>query len=101
MNGLPSRVSAPEGPPYADQVGFLAVGIDPTEGADVLQRYHAQQGYPWAAAVGNRQIIEGYGVISTSIKYAIDRHGVITRERGYGVGSLSDWHDWLRTLAAS
>lgn len=82
-------------------MGFLAVGIDPTEGADVLRRYHEQQGYPWPAAVGNRQIIEAYSVTQTAIKYAIDRNGIITRQRGYGVGSASDWDEWLRALAAS
>ncbi len=88
-------------PPYADRVGFLAGGIDPTEGADVLQRYHTQQAYPWLAAVGNRAMLERYAVTSPSIKYAIDRRGLIVRHRGYGVGTAADWDEWLRTLASS
>jgi hypothetical protein len=82
-------------------VNFLAIGIDPTEGPDVLRTYHAQQGYLWPAAIGNRQIIEAYNVISTSIKFGMDRNGVVRYRRGYGVGSDQSWRDLLQMLAAS
>jgi hypothetical protein len=82
-------------------VKFLAVGIDPTENAAVLQRYQQQQGYPWPAAVGNREIIEAYRVISTSIKYGIDRDGVVVYQRGYGTPPESEWRALLERLAAA
>jgi len=82
-------------------VNFVAIGIDPTEGPDVLRAYHAQQDYPWTAAVGNRQTIEAYNVISTSIKFAMDRNGIVVNRRGYGVGSEQSWRDLLRSLASS
>jgi cytochrome oxidase Cu insertion factor (SCO1/SenC/PrrC family) len=90
-----------EWPNYADKVNFLAIGIDPTEGPDVLRAYHAEQGYPWPAALGNPQTIEAYRVISTSIKYAIDRTGTILYRRGYGVGPQQGWRDLLQQLAPS
>ena len=63
----------------------MAVGIDPTEGPDVLQSYRDAMGYPWMVTLGGRDVLERYGVISTATKYAIDRQGVITFQRGYGV----------------
>ncbi len=65
----------------------------------MLRRYHAEQGYPWPAAVGNRETIEAYNVTSTSIKYSMDRNGVILSRKGYGVGSAAEWDELLRTLA--
>jgi hypothetical protein len=82
-------------------VNFLAIGIDPTEGPEVLRAYHTQQGYPWPAALGNQPTIEAYRVISTSIKYAIDRNGIVLYRRGYGVGPEQDWRDLLQQLATS
>jgi len=67
----------------------------------VLRAYHAAQGYPWPAAVGNRQTLEAYNVISTSIKFAMDRNGFVAYRRGYGVGSDQSWRDLLATLASS
>jgi hypothetical protein len=75
--------------------------MDPTESADVLRTYHAQQDYPWTGAVGNRPTIEAYNVISTSIKFAMDRNGIVVSRRGYGVGSEQSWRDLLRSLASS
>jgi hypothetical protein len=40
-------------------------------------------------------------VISTAIKFAIDRNGIVVERRGYGVGSEQSWRDLLRTLAAT
>ena len=67
----------------------------------MLRRYHAEQGYPWPAAVGNRETIEAYNVISTSIKTSMDRNGVILWRYAYGVGSAAEWDERLRSLAAS
>lgn len=77
------------------------MGIDPAEGPEVLRAYREREGYPWPVAVGNRETLETYRVISTSIKYAIDRRGLITFSRGYGVGSAQDWAEVLRSLAAA
>jgi len=75
--------------------------MDPAEGPEVLRAYQTSQGYPWPVAVGNRPMLEAYRVISTSIKYAMDRRGVITFQRGYGVASAGEWAEVLRSLAVS
>lgn len=72
-------------------MNFVAVGIDPTEGPDVLQSYRDAMGYPWMVTLGGRDVLERYGVISTATKYAIDRRGVITFQRGYGVVDAAGW----------
>ena len=48
-------------------------------------------GYPWTVTLGNREVLERYGVVSTAVKYAVDRQGVITFERGYGVADAGTW----------
>jgi hypothetical protein len=79
-------------------VNFLAIGIDPTETADVLRRYQTSQEYPWPAAVGNREMLQAYNVTSTSTKYGMDRSGLVNWRRGYGVASASEWDELLRAL---
>ena len=79
----------------------MAVGIDPQESVDMVRAYKEAQGYPWIVAMGNRQTLETYHVISTSIKYAVDRRGIITYQRGYGVGSADAWAGLLQTLVSS
>lgn len=78
-------------PPYADQVEFIAVGIDPSEGPDVLRAYQQAQGYPWSVAMGDREMLQRYNVVSTSIKYAVNKDGIITHQRGYGVEDAQTW----------
>ncbi len=78
-------------PGYAERVNFVAVGIDPTEGPDIVAAYHQAMGYPWTVTLAERDVLERYNVISTAIKYAIDRHGIITFQRGYGVNSSETW----------
>ena len=81
-------------------MGFLAIGIDPTEDAAVLSKYQTAQGYPWPAAVGDRATLETYRVTQTATKYAVDRQGAIAYYRGYGVESAGHWADLLTRLAA-
>jgi hypothetical protein len=79
----------------------VAVGIDPSETAADLDRYKAEQGYPWPVAVANRDLLERYRVNTTSIKYAMDRRGVIQYQRGYGVGSADEWSRLLQSLVGA
>lgn len=69
----------------------MAVGIDPAEGPEVLRAYQQANGYPWTVTLGDRKKLERYNVISTAIKYAIDRRGIITFQRGYGVEEAKSW----------
>ena len=69
----------------------MAVGIDPTEGPDVLQSYRDAMGYPWTVTLGSRDVLERYGVTQTAVKYGIDRQGTIAFYRGYGVGDAAGW----------
>lgn len=65
--------------------------MDPTEGAEVLRAYQQAQGYPWTVTLGNRETVERFNVVSTAIKYAVDRRGIITFQRGYGVNDAGAW----------
>jgi thiol-disulfide isomerase/thioredoxin len=78
-------------PRYADRVNFVAVGIDPGEGPEALRAYQEGNGYPWTVALGDREVLERFNVISTSVKYAIDRQGTIAFQRGYGVEDAGSW----------
>ena len=69
----------------------MAVGIDPTEGPDILQGYHDAMGYPWTVTLGSRDVLERFGVTQTAVKYGVDRSGTIAFYRGYGVGNAAGW----------
>jgi hypothetical protein len=79
----------------------VAIGIDPSESAQQLDRYKSDQGYPWPVAVANRDLLERYRVTTTSIKFALDRNGVVQYQRGYGVGSAEEWTRLLNTLVGA
>jgi hypothetical protein len=87
-------------PQYAGRVNFLAVGIDGAESADVLRAYREAQGYPWPVALAGRETLERYSVTSTSIKYGIDRNGLVAFHAGYGVNDAARWERWFEELAA-
>lgn len=72
-------------------MNFLAVGIDPTEGPDVVRAYVEANKYPWRSALGNPDTLVAYNVNSTAIKYAINRQGVISFQGGYGVEKDETW----------
>ena len=87
-------------PKYAGRVNFLAVGIDAAESAEVLRAYKEAQGYPWPVARAGRDTLERYNVTGTSIKYGIDRNGVIAFHAGYGVNDAARWERWFEELAS-
>ena len=64
-------------PEFADRVRFYAVGTDPTEGLDELERYREEQGYPWPIALPDPKMLSSFGVLSQSTKIAIDASGTI------------------------
>jgi len=78
-------------PAYADRLGFVAVGVDPAEGADLLRKTAASRGYSWPIAKGSPEMLKTFGVLTTSTKFAVDRSGIITYQAGYGVGDATTW----------
>lgn len=76
------------------------MGIDPGEGAETLQSYRDQMGYPWEVFVGNRDSIVAYNVLTTATKLVIDRNGVIVSRDGYGVKSADAWRQVLSGVSA-
>ena len=85
-------------PDYSDQVAFYAVGEDPTESLEELQRYRQRAGHPWPVASFDSNIIKGFRVLDRSTKVAINSRGIITYRAGYGRGNADDWHRVFREL---
>ncbi len=82
-------------PRYADRVNLVAVSVDPADTLDVLREYQQMNGYPWAVAPGNREIVEGYNVMTTMSKYLVDRRGAVA---GRGGHTIEDAGTWQRTF---
>jgi hypothetical protein len=82
-------------------MNLVAVSMDLRETPDAVQRYAVAQEYPWTIAIGNREMLEAYRVLGPSIKFAVNRNGLITYQRGYGVGSADDWAAVIRNLVSS
>ena len=78
---------------------FIAAGIDAAEGPQALSAYKEAQGYPWQVALAGREVIERYNVVSTSIKYGVDRNGVVAYHAGYGVSDEARWRAVFDELA--
>jgi hypothetical protein len=73
-------------------VNFVAAGLDPTEGPEVLRAYQQSNGYPWTVAVGDRELVQRYNVTSVTMgKYGVDRRGIIAFRGGHEVDDTKKW----------
>ncbi len=88
-------------PEFADQVDFYAVGQDPSESLELMERYRQQQGYPWPIAETDPQNLRTLRVLQSSTKIAVDARGVIIYRDGHGGGDPETWRQVFRDLAAS
>jgi hypothetical protein len=88
-------------PDYSDAVAFYAVGTDPSESLEDMERYREQQGYPWPVAEADRSVLSGFSVFSQSTKVAFDGDGIIVYRDGYGAGDEETWRAVFEELAAS
>jgi hypothetical protein len=75
------------------------VDVDPTEDAGAIQVSKEQQGYPWDMAPGNQEVIISYSANTTAKKYAVDKDGVITFAKGYGVEKAETWGGVFEALS--
>lgn len=80
-------------------MSFLAVSVDPADGPDVLREYQQTNGYPWAVAPGNPEIVQRYNVMTTMSKYGVDRQGLIAVQGGHTVAGAEEWEQVLEGLA--
>lgn len=74
--------------------------MDPAESNDLLRAARDSNGYPWTVAGREPALLERYRVTSTSIKYAVDRNGVIAHAAGYGVADAASWRRLFDRLTA-
>ncbi len=87
-------------PDYQDQVGFIAVDVDPSEDAERIDAYAAQQEYPWAMAGYHADILTDYGITAQASKVVIGPDGVITLRRIGGALSAESWREALEAVTA-
>jgi peroxiredoxin len=73
-------------PKYKDKVMFIDVDVDLTEPEEAIRAFRDSNGYPVTFAVGNKDVLVNYKIISTSIKYGI-KDGIIVYS---DVGPLSE-----------
>ena len=86
-------------PDYSGRVAFYAVGSDPTESLELLERFRQEQGYPWPVATPVGDLLRDFEVLVQSTKVAFDSHGVIVYRAGYGQGGLEEWRQGFEELA--
>ncbi len=87
-------------PDYQDDIGFIAVDVDPSEDAEHIATYAAQQAYPWEMATYDGGILVDYAITSQASKIVIDADGIITLRGTYGTLSERAWRDALDAVTA-
>ena len=86
-------------PEFADRVAFYAVGQDPTESLEKMERYRKDQGYPWPVAKTDTSTLRKLGVLQTSTKLAVDDRGIINYRAGHGGGNPETWRTVFKQLS--
>ena len=88
-------------PEFADQVDFYAVGQDPSESLEKMERYRQEQGYPWPIAETSSRTLRRLRVLQSSTKLAVDDRGIISYRAAHGRGDPETWRQVFRQLAGS
>ena len=88
-------------PEFADQVAFYAVGQDPSESLELMERYRKQQGYPWPIAKTDPETLVDLRVLQTSTKIAFDSNGVIAYRAVHGGGNPKIWRQVFQEIVDS
>ena len=86
-------------PEFADSVDFYAVGQDPSESLNKMERYRQEQGYPWPVAKTDTSTLKKLRVLQTSMKLAVDDRGIIAYRAGHGGGDPETWRAVFTQLA--
>ena len=87
-------------PDYQDEVGFIAVGIDPSETTDTIISYAERQGYPWEMAVHHGDVQSAFGISRQPSKVIIDGDGVITFRAAGRSNNADQWREALDAVTA-
>ena len=85
-------------PEFADDIAFYAVGQDPTETVELMERYRIDQGHPWAVASTPPTTLQDLRVLQESTKIAFNGDGIITYRSGHGGGDPEIWRQVMQDL---
>ena len=88
-------------PEFGDRVVFFAIGQDPTETLDDLERTRKERGYTWPVAEPIGKMLADLRVFQQSTKIAVDAGGIITYRAAYGRGDPDSWRQVFQGLAKS
>lgn len=88
-------------PDYADRVHFVAVGVDPQEGAPVIRSYKQREGFTWPMTVADRDMLQDYRVTRQATFATVDADGIIASS--VATGSMADdgWRGVFEGLIGS
>lgn len=84
-------------PKYEGKVDFIAVSIDPTDTADVLQKLAADKGLKFRTSPGNPEVVRLFGVTEQTAKFAIDKEGHIVAQHD-GALTAQEWDTFFAQL---
>lgn len=88
-------------PKYADKVTFLAIDLDTSENAQIIQQYKNAMGLDGIDfAIGNGRVLSDYQITHTTTKYAVGRNGEILY-KGSGVFNEQQWETLFNALVSS
>ena len=86
-------------PKYADKVTFLAIDLDISENAKIIQQYKNAMGLEGIDfALGNGKVLSDYQITHTTTKYAVGRNRIILY-KGSGVFNEQQWEVLFNALA--
>jgi len=88
-------------PKYTDKVAFLAIDLDTSENAQIIQQYKNELGLEGIDfATGNGKVLSDYQITRTTTKYAIGKNGLILY-KGSGVFNEQQWEVLFNALVSS
>ena len=88
-------------PGYAGRVALYAVGSDPTEDLELLERFRIAEGQTWLVAKPVGNMLRDLEVLHRSTKIAFDANGVITYRARFGQGDPQEWGRVFQELVES
>lgn len=84
-------------PKYEGTVDFIAISIDPTDTAEVLEELAAARNFAFRTSPGNIDAMLKFKVTAQTAKFAIDKNGKIV-ERHDGALTAAEWDAFFAQL---
>jgi len=85
-------------PEYKDRLNLVAIGIDPTDDAEVMKNLSEKHGFTYPTTAGHPEIMLDFGVESQATTVGVNREGYIEFQKNKTALSADEYRELFDSL---